>query len=99
MSTRDRPRRPHSVRLSLSRALRPTAAHMFGVSESARYKAVFQIYTLPGYNRGTYRYRAEGDTVIGETCGPGGVCDGQSSEDTEWVAAITPSGEAPDPRR
>ena len=45
---------------------------MFGVSESARYKAVFQIYTRPGYNRGTYRYRAEGDTVIGETCGPGG---------------------------
>ena len=41
-------------------------------------------------------HSAEGDTVIGETCGLGeNVCEGQSPEDTEWVAEITPAREAP----
>ena len=63
-------------------------------------KVTFLIYTERGHNQGTYRYRVEGDTVIGETCGLGeNVCEGQSHEDTEWVAEITPAREAPDPDR
>ena len=63
-------------------------------------KVVFQIYTELGINQGTYRYSAEGDTVIGETCGLGeNVCEGQSPADTEWVVEISPAKEAPDPDR
>ena len=63
-------------------------------------KVAFQIYTVLGYNQGTYRFSAQGDTVIGETCGLGeNVCEGQSPEETEWVAEITPAKEPPDPDR
>ena len=60
----------------------------------------FTIWSSLGYNQGTFRYTADGDTVIGETCGLGeDACAGLSDDDITKTYRIRSSHTAPDPDR